>query len=246
MKRCTAVKVKNLLNRLIHPHTYSSDAYIRYLKKSGIAVGKDCHVFQPKTVSIDMFRPYLLSIGDNVVICAKTTILTHDYSHTVLLKKYGRNIGDAKPVSIGNNVFIGIDAMILMGTEIGNNVIIGAKSVVRGKIPDNCVVAGNPAKVICSIDRFYEKRKMYEMDCAVNNVQLSQQKIGRNPTLDEMGDAFAWLYLPHTEETIAAYPQFFQLPGKDSEEIKSQFLASESSFDSYGNFLEFVEQQSKC
>lgn len=148
----------------MYPNCYSSEAYIKHMKKLGVKVGENCHIFEPKLVNIDLFRPYLLELGNNVVLCAKSTILTHDYSHCVVCEKYGRNIGDAKPVKIGNNVFVGIDAMILMGTEIGNNVIIGTKSVVFGKIPDNCVVAGNPAKVICSLDEFYEKRIKKELN----------------------------------------------------------------------------------
>ena len=232
------MSIRSFITRKLNPHTYSSDAYIDYLRSSGISVGDYCHVYQPKTVSIDTFRPYLLSIGNNVVICAKTTIITHDYSHTVVCNMFGQNIGDAKPVTIGNNVFIGIDAMILMGTTIGDNVIIGAKSVVRGNVPSNSVVSGNPAKVICSIEHFFERRVESEEKCAINNVKLCRERLGRNPTVLEMGDAFAWLYLPHTRETIQQYPKFFDLPGKNNEILKEAFLKTEAKYDSYEDFLE--------
>ncbi len=104
---------------------------------------------------IDTSRPYLLKIGDNCVFTRGTIILTHDYSHTVLRKKFGENIGDALPVTIGNNVFVGMNSIILMGTEIGNNCIVGAGSVVKGKFPDDVVIAGNPARVLCSIQELY-------------------------------------------------------------------------------------------
>lgn len=237
--------IRSVINRLINPTTFSSEAYVDYLRRKGVEIGKNCHVYQPKTVSIDVFRPYLLKIGNNVVICAKTTIITHDYSHTVICNKYGMNIGDAKPVSIGNNVFIGIDAMILMGSNIGDNVIIGAKSVVHGDIPSNVVVAGNPAKVICSLEHFYKKRIELEEECAINNVLLAKSRLGRYPTIQEMGDAFGWLYLPHTEDTISRYPYFFNLPGKDCSVFKEQFLNSSPKFDSYEQFIEYVERISK-
>ena len=51
-------------------------------------------------------------------------------------------------VKIGNNVFIGMKSTILKGVRIGNNVIIGANSLVNKDVPDNCVVAGNPAKIV--------------------------------------------------------------------------------------------------
>lgn len=216
--------IVKFVNKILYPIQYSSEAYINHMKNIGVKIGDNCHIFEPKSVNIDLYRPYLLEMGNNVILCAKTTILTHDYSHCVVCGKFGRNIGDAKPVKIGNNVFVGIDAMILMGTEIGSNVIIGAKSVVFGKIPDNCVVAGNPAKIICTIDEFFEKRIKNEVICAKNNVLLAKERLGRYPTIAEMGDAFAWLYLPRTEESIKNYPQFFNLPGQDSEIIKSNFL----------------------
>lgn len=229
--------IVKLVNKLLYPNTYSSDAYVKYIQKSGGVIGKNCYIYEPKSVNIDLFRPWLLSIGDNVVICAKTTILTHDYSHTVLCTKYGQNIGDAKPVTIGNNVFIGIGTLIVMGTEIGNNVIIGAQSVVHGKIPDDCVVAGNPAKVICTIEEFYEKRLLNEEACAVQNVQLAINRIGRKPTIEEMGDAFAWMYMPRDESTLQRYPQFFNLPGNDQSKFKKDFMESNQKYKSYEEFI---------
>lgn len=46
-----------------------------------------------------------------------------------------------------------------MGTQLGNNVIVGAGSVVHGKFPDNVVIAGNPAKIICTLEEHYNNRK---------------------------------------------------------------------------------------
>ena len=53
-----------------------------------------------------------------------------------------------KPVDIGENVFIGVNAIILKGSKIGNNCVIGAGAVVSGEFEDNCVIAGNPARVV--------------------------------------------------------------------------------------------------
>lgn len=53
-----------------------------------------------------------------------------------------------KPIKIGNNVWIGANAIILPGVEIGNNTIIGAGSVVTKSFGDNLIIAGNPAKII--------------------------------------------------------------------------------------------------
>ena len=59
-----------------------------------------------------------------------------------------RSVGLVKPVSVGDNVWIGSRVMILKGASIGDNSIIGAMSLVTSSIPANCVAAGVPAKVI--------------------------------------------------------------------------------------------------
>lgn len=232
--------IKTYINKLLHPTDYSSEAYISHLRKCGVKIGKQCYIYSPQTVKIDASRPYLLEIGDQVVFTRGVTILTHDYSHTVMRKKYGTQHGDAKSVKIGNNVFLGIDSLILMGTTIGNNVIIGAKSVVRGTIPDNVVVAGNPARIVATLDEYHEKRKARELDCAKENVRLCIERLGRTPTIKEMGDAFAWLYLPRNEQTITQYSGFFHLSGDDHEKLVSEFMKSTPVFESYEKFLEWA------
>ena len=61
-----------------------------------------------------------------------------------------------KPIIIGDNVYIGYEAVILPGVTIGNNVVIGARSVVTKDVPSNCVAVGSPARVIKSLND-YEK-----------------------------------------------------------------------------------------
>ncbi len=60
-------------------------------------------------------------------------------------------------IRVGNNCFIGHSVIVLPGVTIGDNVIIGAGSVVSRNIPSDSVAAGVPAKVICSLDEYYER-----------------------------------------------------------------------------------------
>ena len=59
---------------------------------------------------------------------------------------------DTKPIKIGNNVWFGANVVVLPEVEIGNNVVVGAGSVVTKSFPDNVIIAGNPAKVIRTIE----------------------------------------------------------------------------------------------
>ena len=137
----------------------SSNRYIKYLRKKGIQIGKGTEFFYPMTGFIDDTRPWLIKIGKNVQITKNVTIITHGYDWSVLKNKYGEILGSAGKVEIGDNVFIGFNATILKGVTIGNNVIIGANSLVNKSFPSGVVIAGNPAKIIMTIDEYYKKRK---------------------------------------------------------------------------------------
>lgn len=151
--------IKRIIRRVLSECALSEQEMICFLKKKGIKLGSGVRLFAPESIIIDTQNPSLLTIGDNVRITRGVKILTHDYSWSVLSGVYGEVLGNIGEVSIGNNVFIGVDAIILKNTTIGDNVIIGAGSVVSGKIESNSVYAGNPCRKIMSIDEFYKKRK---------------------------------------------------------------------------------------
>ena len=136
---------------------YKWNKKIKRLKNGGGEIGKNIAWFSDD-ITIDESRPYLLHIGDYCKITKGCIILTHDYSLSVMRRVYGEWIGEGKETYIGDNCFIGMNSIILMGAHIGNNCIVGAGSVVHGSFPDNVVIAGNPARVICTLQEHYEKR----------------------------------------------------------------------------------------
>lgn len=96
-----------------------------------------------------------IKIGNYTRVGANCKIIDNDfhpveleYRHKALNEEYARRA----PIEIGDDCFIGMNSIILKGTKLGNNVIVGAGSVVHGTFPDNCIIAGNPAKIVKKLD----------------------------------------------------------------------------------------------
>ncbi len=219
--------------------------FIEKLRSKGVDIGTGCRFWSYETMFIDTQRPHMLHIGNYVKLTRNVTILTHDYSRSVLLMCEHQNIGEARKTWIGDNVFIGQNAIILMGTHIGNNTIVGAGSVVTGQFPDDVVIAGNPAKVICTIQDYADKRRAKTLGEAVEFARTFYEKHGRYPTVYQMTDAFTWLYLPHNRETAEKYDMLFRMGGIDYEQSINDFVNSSPQFESYESFIEYVDTCSK-
>ena len=101
---------------------------------------------------IDTSYCFLIKIGHNVTLAPNVVLLAHDASLKMIcgFAKIGK-------ITIGNNVFIGANSVVLPNVSIGSNVIIGAGSVVSKDVPDNSVYAGNPARFVRTIEEIKEK-----------------------------------------------------------------------------------------
>jgi len=100
-----------------------------------------------------------LTIGKNCDISSGVHIYTHSTHKRCLLNKkfnddgsVNRDLIEKKSVKIGNNTFVGANAVVLMGVNIGDHCIIGAGAVVTKDVPDNSVVVGVPAKMIGKVE----------------------------------------------------------------------------------------------
>lgn len=139
---------------------------LKYARKMGVKLGKDCYILTKHFGS----EPYLIEIGDHVQITSDVRFFTHG-GNWVLRDKYA-DLDTFGKIKIGNNVYIGNCALILPGVTIGNNVVIAAGSIVTKSFGDNVVIAGNPARVISSIEEYEQKTIRYN----VNTKKLSPKE----------------------------------------------------------------------
>lgn len=130
-----------------------NDYIVEKMKKEGIAIGKNTHIFS----NIALSEPYLVSIGDNCTISTNVSFITHDASVGVYLGRETCSDLCGK-ITIGDNCFIGANSTLMYGVSIANNTIIAAGSVVVKSIKEEgYIYGGNPAKEIGKIESFIKK-----------------------------------------------------------------------------------------
>lgn len=234
------MNVKQLALKIFLKERSSSQEYIRFLKRKGVSVGEDVVIFRPFNTVIDVSGPHLLTIGSHVMMTGPITILTHDYSWSVLKRKYGVICGNQKKTVIGNNVFIGWGGTVLGGSIVGDNVIIGANSVVSGIVESDSVYAGNPAKKIMSLDEFYKKRQQMQLNEAYTYVVSYKKRWGDYPVEREL-DEYFYLFSDGYEMN-SNFEKKMQLL-MNEEYSYDRLRNNKRQFLSYNDFLEYVKQR---
>lgn len=230
--------INKIIRRLFYGNKADSKAYIEYLRGLGMKIGEETTIYVPTKTQIDITRPWLITIGSNVKITEGVTILTHGFDWSVLKGVYGDILGSGGGVAIGNNVFIGMKSTILKGVHIGNNVIIGANSLVNKDIPDNCVAAGNPCKVIMGLEEYHEKRKASQVAEAKELVQLYRERYGRDPDEKALHEFF-WLFTDGHDELPECWESMMKLGG-NYEYAKEQFKKNNKKFKNMDEFLKQI------
>ena len=231
------IKIKESIKKLLYRERYNSQTYIDYLRKKGVQIGEHTVFFSPRTNVVDDNRPYLLKIGSRCKITAGVTLLAHDYSISVLRPVYHFITNDStRQTVIGDNCFLGINSVIMGGVKIGNNVIVATGAVVTKDVPDNSVVAGVPAKVICSLEEFYIRKKNSQIKDSFLLANTIRREYQREPTIDEMGN-FSILFIQRDMQSLEKYLSI-KLSGDVEEEIIADFYASSPVFESFEEFLE--------
>ena len=224
----------NFMDVIIN-HFYSK-SWIKNFKRKGGVIGEKTVFVDLRKSKIDSTRPWLLEIGKYSVISSGVTILTHDYSLSTLRRVYGVWYGEGKVTKIGDNCFIGIDSIILMGTQIGNNVVVGAGSVVKGIIPDNVVVAGNPARVICSLEDYKNKRQERTIKEAKECAEQFYKRLKKTPTPSDLA-GFKFLFCPRNQNKLKEYNLSFNCSADEPKEIEEAFFSSKPYWNDFEDFL---------
>lgn len=127
-----------------------------------------------------------------------------------------------------------MNSTILKGVTIGDNVIIGANSLVNKDIPSDCVAAGNPAKVICSLKEYRFKRIKAQTKEAVELAIEYEKKIGKKVTEKQM-DEFKWLYTIRNKENISQYETKSKL-------TLNEFTSTNPKFNGFDDFLKYLDK----
>lgn len=128
-----------------------------YYRKLGVKIGEGSEIYSRVNFGSE---PYLVTLGDNVRVTAGVQFITHDGGIWVL-RKMGllENADIFGQIKVGDNVHIGINSIIMPNVAIGSNCIIGCGAVVTKDIPDNSIAVGVPARVIKTIEEYFEKNK---------------------------------------------------------------------------------------
>jgi acetyltransferase-like isoleucine patch superfamily enzyme len=98
----------------------------------------------------------LVTIGDHVTLSAGVRLITHDGGVWVFRDRYP-DLEVVAGITIGSNVFVGADSMLLAGSVVESDVIVGARSLVTGHLKSGGIYAGSPARFISNLDSYLER-----------------------------------------------------------------------------------------
>lgn len=123
---------------------------VGYARTIGVRLGSGCFLvgISPATFGSE---PYLITLGNNVAIASGARFITHDGIVWLFRDKYP-DLEVVAPIAIGDNVLIGLNAVIMPGVTIGSNCVVGVGAVVTQDVPSGSIVAGIPARVIGTLD----------------------------------------------------------------------------------------------
>ncbi|SDR00258.1 acyltransferase [Flagellimonas zhangzhouensis] len=173
--------MKKILHILLDRYRILKLSGVEYAKYKGVKIGDNCR-FLTSTVGSE---PWLIEIGNWVTVTSGVRFITHDGSTWLIRDEKGRR-QLFRRIIVGNNVFIGINSIIMPGVKIDDNVIIAAGSVVTKSVPNNVIVGGNPARIIGDFDNY--KKKVLEN--YISNSEIDFKKSYRTRVEEVLDSSF--------------------------------------------------------
>jgi acetyltransferase-like isoleucine patch superfamily enzyme len=151
-------------------------SYYKTCQKRGLKLGKN--VILRNGINFGS-EPFLIEIGDNTKIGSGVTFTNHDGGTFVLkqMEKY-KDARRFERVKIGSNCLIAPNSTVMLGAEVGDYSILGYGSILTTSIPSHSVFAGSPAKFICTIEEYGEKR-------VANKTEYPRELEADRPALDQ-------------------------------------------------------------
>lgn len=128
---------------------------IGYCRSIGVQVGEGCWLTWLTEATFGS-EPYLVSLGDHVCVASGVRFVTHDGALWVFLQE-NPGIDAFAPIKVGDNVFIGMNAVIMPGVTIGDDCIVAAGAVVVRDVPPGSIVGGVPGKVLGTVEDYWGK-----------------------------------------------------------------------------------------
>lgn len=124
----------------------------------GVTIGNNCRIYG-NSPNMWGTEPFLITIGNNVFITDGCKFINHD-GGTLILRKETPDLELTAPITIGNDVYLGIETIIMPGVSINDRVIVGARSIVTKNVERNSIMVGIPARKIKSVDKYHEEIKL--------------------------------------------------------------------------------------
>ena len=134
---------------------YSPEKWARFI---GVRLGNNCMVGKDHWST----EPYLITIGNHVQLTDGVRIHTHGGGNCV--RPIVPNFDCFGKVIIEDWAYIGSGSHIMPGVTIGRGALVAAGSIVTKSVPPGMVVGGNPARIICTVDEYYQKNKQYNIN----------------------------------------------------------------------------------
>lgn len=228
--------IKRIIRKLRPEKAVTRESYLNSLRDKGIKIGNGTIVVDPKIIQIDVTRPELLEIGENVLLHRGTIIMTHDYASRLFVNKYNDFIPSHGKIKIGNNVWLGQYVTILKGVTIGDDVIIGAGSIVSKSIPSNSVAVGSPAKVVCTFEDYYAKRQKQYIDECIEYANAIIDS-GREPQKEDFYDDYPCFV---DASNMHEYDYPYQTVFKKPEQLEAWKKHHKKTFNGFDDFMKEV------